>query len=151
MDTWSARSLALELMKQHGLVGWRFTFDHAKRRFGCCNYTRQTISLSRTLTLLNPEPEVRDTILHEIAHALTPRAGHGAAWRAMCVRVGARPTRCFTTNQVVTPPRRPAALQIGCPACGWWHDRHRRSTRKLVCRKCRTAVVYRKAAMNPAG
>ncbi len=32
-------------------------------------------------------------LLHEIAHALTPRDGHGPKWRAMCVRVGARPTR----------------------------------------------------------
>ena len=145
MDIWSARSLALDLMKRHGLSGWQFKFDHARRRFGCCNFTRRTISLSRPLTLLNHEPEVRDTILHEIAHALTPRDGHGAAWKAMCVRLGARPQRCFHSHEVVTPPRRPASLQIGCPSCGWWHDRHRRSTRRLVCRKCRTSVVYRPA------
>jgi len=130
-------------MREHGLAGWRFAFDHARRRFGCCNFTRKTISLSRPLTLLNTEDEVRDTILHEIAHALTPRAGHGPAWRAMCVRIGAKPQRCYTEQQVVAPPRRPAPLQIGCPRCDWWVDRHRRVTRKLVCRKCRTTIVCR--------
>jgi len=141
MDIDPARILALRLMREHGLIGWRFAFDHARRRFGCCNFTRKTISLSRPLTLLNTEDEVRDTILHEIAHALTPRAGHGPAWRAMCVRIGAKPQRCYTEQQVIAPPRRPAPLRIGCPQCDWWVDRHRRVTRKLVCRKCRTAIV----------
>ena len=143
VDIDPARILATTLMRQHGLVGWRFTFDHARRRFGCCKYARRTISLSRPLTLLNSEAEVRDTILHEIAHALTPGAGHGAKWKAMCAEVGARPTRCYRESEIVAPRRTPAPMQIGCPACGWWQDRRRRTGRKLVCRRCRAAVVFR--------
>lgn len=143
MDIDPARILALSLMKRHGLAGWRFAFDHARRRFGCCNFTRRTISLSRPLVLLNGEVEVRDTILHEIAHALTPRAGHGPAWKAMCVRVGAKPERCFKPHQVVTPPRRAAPMLIGCVACGWWSPRHKRTTRELVCKRCRAVIVFR--------
>jgi hypothetical protein len=127
-----ARHLAITLMARHGLAGWRFAFDHARRRFGSCQFGRKTITLSRYLT-----------ILHEIAHALCPHDGHGAAWKAMCRRIGAKPERCYQNGEVVTPPRRPAPWKIGCPRCGWWTDRHKRTSRKLVCRTCRSEVVYR--------
>ena len=110
-------------MAEHGLAGWTFAFDHARRRFGSCRFREKTITLSRHLTFLNNEEQVRDTILHEIAHALCPRDGHGQAWKAMCVRIGAKPERCYQAGEVVTPPRRPAPWKIGCPRCGWWTSR----------------------------
>jgi len=104
------------------------------------------ITLSRPLTLLNPIEQVRDTILHEIAHALTPGDGHGAKWKAACIAIGAKPVRCFVDPEVVTPARRPARYSIGCRACGWWSDRRRLTARQLVCRTCRQAVVYQDKA-----
>src|SRR5215210_5656070 len=97
MNLYEASYLAGDLMRQHGLLdaGWTFAFDHARRRFGKCDYTHRQITLSRTLALLNNLDEVRDTILHEIAHALCPDAGHGARWRATCRRIGAKPERCY--------------------------------------------------------
>ncbi len=132
-------------MRQHGLTDWTFRFDHARRRFGSCRPRSRRITLSRHLTLLNDEPQVRDTILHEIAHALTPGDGHGAKWKTKCRQLGAKPIRCYTDNEVLSPPRRPAPFQIGCPACKWWADRHRRTRRKLICRTCRKSVVIRDA------
>ena len=145
MNLYVARDLARTLMARHGLTGWAFRFDHARRRFGSCSTVRKRITLSRPLTLLNEEAEVRDTILHEIAHALAPGDGHGRAWKAACVRVGAKPVRCYTEATVVSPPRRAAPYQVGCPRCGWWQDRHRLTREKLVCRGCRTGVVFREA------
>jgi predicted SprT family Zn-dependent metalloprotease len=141
MNLYTARHLARSLMSEHGIGDWTFAFDHARRRFGSCQPTRKRITLSRMLTLLNEEPEVRDTILHEIAHALTPGDKHGPAWRAMCVRLGAKPVRCYTDETVTSPPRRVARFAIGCPRCNWSQPRYRRVTRKLVCRRCRTPVV----------
>src|SRR5436853_7647176 len=103
VNLYEAAHLARELLKQYGLHDWQFAFDHARRRFGRCDYTHRQITLSKTLTFLNPIEEVRDTILHEIAHALTPGANHGPRWRAMCRQIGARPARCFAEEQVVTP------------------------------------------------
>ena len=77
MNLFEASILARSLMSEHGLADWGFAFDHARRRFGACNYTRRRITLSRPLTLLNGIDEVRDTILHEIAHALCPGDKHG--------------------------------------------------------------------------
>ena len=115
--------------------GWRFRFDHARRRFGSCRYRQKLITLSRPLTILNPEEQVRDTLLHEIAHALTPGDGHGARWKRKCREIGARPQRCYTDASVLSPPRRPAPYQYGCPACDWWVERRRlMAGGRFVCR-----------------
>ncbi|HSV14163.1 MAG TPA: SprT-like domain-containing protein [Tepidisphaeraceae bacterium] len=145
MNLYEAAHLARELLKWHGLHDWQFAFDHARRRFGRCDYTHRRITLSRSLTFLNPVDEVRDTILHEIAHALTPGAKHGPRWRAKCRQIGARPVRCFTEAGVVTPPRGPARYAIGCPACNWWAERRRRPPRgrKYVCVRCRGKIACR--------
>lgn len=141
-----ARDLALRLMRKHGLVGWTFRFDHAKRRFGSCRPAQKLITLSRPLTLLNSVEEVRDTILHEIAHALEPTDGHGKRWRQACIRIGARPQRCFTENEVITPQRPAAACEMGCIRCDWWSDRRRLTISRYHCKYCGGTVFYREKA-----
>src|ERR1700760_1168305 len=98
-------------MHQHGLVGWTFRFDNARRRFGSCRYGSKLITLSRPLVYLNDVEQVRDTILHEIAHALAPGDKHGPRWRAACVKVGAIPKRCYTDDAVRSPPRAAARFK----------------------------------------
>jgi predicted SprT family Zn-dependent metalloprotease len=150
MDLVRARWLAYMLLAQHGLGDWKFEFDHARRRFGCCHISRKKITLSRPLTLLNDEPEVRDTLLHEIAHALEPTDGHGPRWRAACVRVGAKPVRCYTDKTVRSPARPPAKLVMTCEVCQWVVPRQRQPKRRAICRKCRTPVTIRAASGIPA-
>ena len=133
MDLPAAKTLALTLMAQHGLNGWRFAFDQAKRRMGSCHYGKRQISLSRHLTLLNDEATVRDTILHEIAHALTPGAKHGPAWRAVCQQIGARPSATVESHEVNIPA---PTYYLVCSHCGTKIPRYRRSRRRLVCRSC---------------
>ncbi len=143
MQPIDARNLAWELMRRHGLIGWSFKFDHARRRFGSCRSRSKLITLSRPLTMLNGEAEVRDTLLHEIAHALTPGDGHGAKWKAKCVVIGARPQRCYTEESVVSPARKAAPYEWGCVACNWWVQRRRLTRSRYVCGKCRGKLVYR--------
>ena len=146
MNLYLAQRLAHELMKQHGLSDWTFRFDRARRRFGSCQPRSKTLTLSRTLAFLNSETEVRDTILHEIAHALTPRDGHGIQWKRKCIEIGARPERCYRAAKVVTPALAPAPYGIGCPACGWWVDCRRLARKRLICKSCRGHVVYQHRA-----
>jgi hypothetical protein len=72
MNLIKTEKLANELLKKHGLInkGWRFEFDNAPRRFGCCKYRSKRITLSKKLTELNDEENVLDTILHEMAHLI---------------------------------------------------------------------------------
>lgn len=99
MDLNAATAMAHDLLHRHGLTdgGWRFRFDRATRRLGQCDYTRRTISLSRAITLASNEDEVRQTLLHEVAHALVGHAtGHGAAWKRMARSIGYTGERCAT-------------------------------------------------------
>ena len=90
------RQLALDLMAHHGLVGWSFHFNRCKTSLGLCVYHRRIIELSIYLVERdNSAEEIRDTILHEIAHALVgARHGHDRVWKRKCVEIGARPMRC---------------------------------------------------------
>ena len=107
MNTDDAKKLANELMDTHlGLNrDWVFRFDNANKRFGCCRYGDRTITLSRNLTEVNALTEVKNTILHEIAHALAGRAaGHGPTWQAIARRIGSDGKRCYS-NATVQPSK----------------------------------------------
>lgn len=136
MTLGDARALAETLMARHALAGWTFAFDRARRRLGSCQPGRHRITLSAPLTRLNHEAVIRDTVLHEIAHALTPGAGHGPAWRAACLRVGAKPERCAADGDVVLPP---APYALVCDRCGSHYARFRRTRGRYVCGHCRSA------------
>jgi predicted SprT family Zn-dependent metalloprotease len=136
MDLAAAQQLAHQLMQQHGLHGWSFRFDHARRRLGACHYTTHTITLSRHLARINSEAVVRDTILHEIAHALTPGGRHGAAWRARARAIGANPKACADADEVELPA---APFDLVCDRCGTRVARYRRSRQRYVCRSCYAA------------
>jgi predicted SprT family Zn-dependent metalloprotease len=134
-----ARELATQLMAQHGLTEWQFVFNANKRRAGVCRYPVRgrpgRIALSKHYVLRNPADEVRDTILHEIAHALVGSGhGHDEVWKARCVAVGARPERCY--GEAVEMPK--GKWRATCGGCGKEHDRHRRPKRLTGwhCRAC---------------
>jgi len=129
-----AESLSRQLLVAHGLADWSFAFNRRKRALGLCLYDARRIELSRYFVIAHDQPAVRDTILHEIAHALAGRtAGHGPRWKAICCRIGATPERCA-----------PAALmpdgdwRATCPHCGRHYSRHHRPRRhcNYSCRAC---------------
>jgi predicted SprT family Zn-dependent metalloprotease len=127
-----AQRLAEDLLRLHKLwPGWSFAFDHSKIRFGKCNYGKRQISLSRHLVQLNDETQVRETILHEIAHALAPRgAGHGPIWKSLARSIGCTGQRCYGDD--VRRPR--PKYKATCPACKRVIYRHRRTV--IACGRC---------------
>jgi predicted SprT family Zn-dependent metalloprotease len=96
------RQLAQQLLAQHGdpslaEQGWTFEFSNKRREIGTCRYNNKVINVSKWYIDSHPD-QIKDTILHEIAHALTferygGNHGHNHAWRMMCIEVGANPTR----------------------------------------------------------
>jgi len=132
MELTEAHSLATDLMTHHGLTGWRLTFDNAKTRAGVCRPGRREIGLSRVLTALHAESEVRDTVLHEIAHAVVgAEHGHDSVWRAQAQAIGCTGTRCVPESAA----RADAPWSGFCPAGHEFH-RHRRPTRVMSCSRC---------------
>ena len=117
-------------------VRWHFAFDSARLQFGCCHYATKKITLSRALVEINNEQQVRDTILHEIAHALCPtRADHGPIWKAMAIAVGAKPERCYSLKDVATLTYKWRWL---CPRCGAEETviQHRAPDGEKMCMAC---------------
>jgi hypothetical protein len=81
---------AHEMMTHHITEsGWSFGFDHAKMRAGLCDFKKKRISVSRYLAARYDDDEVRQILLHEIAHALAgSKAGHGPKWRTIAKQIG---------------------------------------------------------------
>ena len=135
MDIFQANKIGLELMEKHGLTarGWKFQMDSAKRRFGVCKHRTKVISISVNLTRLNPEEQVTDTILHEIAHALVgPKQGHGPVWKAKAIEIGCKPERCYGRD-VVRPKGNYEAI---CGSCGYVFIRIKKPRTDYSCNYC---------------
>lgn len=88
MNLVKAELLAKKLIAEHLDPEWTFKFSHAKKWLGICDYGKKEIRLSEIHTSKSPEEDVLDTILHEIAHALTPGAGHGPIWKHVAKSIG---------------------------------------------------------------
>jgi predicted SprT family Zn-dependent metalloprotease len=118
----AAEQLARNLLAVHGLHDWSFAFNRSKTNMGLCRYGACTIELSLHFVERNAAEVICDTLLHEIAHALAGQAaGHGTLWRAICLRIGARPARLSFDCDM--PEGR---WQATCGGCGRLHHRHRR-------------------------
>ncbi len=129
-------TLARELMANHGLNPWSFQFDNGTKRAGCCDYANQVISLSYEYVKHAGEHAIRNTILHEIAHALVGRAHHhDAVWRAKAIDLGCSGERCHDVQ--FTPPRYIMKCENNC-----WTATAERRRRGRICKKCKGEVVY---------
>ena len=142
MELQAAKTLALRLMNEHGLLEsrWTFTFDNAIRRFGSCQYRGRRITLSKKLVSINDEARVRNTILHEIAHALTPGHHHDSVWQRMAISIGCDGERCYDSKEVSTPETR----YVGTCPNGHTHKRS-----KLTDRSSRSSCGRCSSSYNP--
>ncbi|UNX55037.1 SprT-like domain-containing protein [Georgenia sp. TF02-10] len=132
MELAEVRRMGTALLAEHGLAGWRVALDGARVRAGSCRYAERTITLSRHLMALYDDAQVRETLLHEIAHALVgPEHGHDAVWRAKARAIGSTASRTVAAYA----PQVPAPWRGTCPR-GHVTDRHRRPVRPASCSRC---------------
>ena len=128
-------------------LGYTFKFDSAKRRFGCCNYSRKTISLSKHMCEVNLhqiEGKIKDTILHELAHAFSfhlygfEGKGHGYKWQNVARQIGSDAKRCFSYSDFGGLNKPQSKYSHVCPTCGNETPVHRKPKRTYACGKCCT-------------
>jgi predicted SprT family Zn-dependent metalloprotease len=105
MTTTDALELARRLLAQHQLTHINVTLSKTKNALGRCffrNGNPVKIDLSTYWVNALSAEEIKDTILHEIAHAIAGhQAGHGEAWKRVCRRIGANPNRVASIPQQV--------------------------------------------------
>jgi len=132
MDMNEAQALTIRLMNDHGIwqQGWRFGWMNGKRIMGMVrervrDFVRtKTLLLSRHMVRLNDESVVRNTILHEIAHAIAGLDnGHNYVWKAVCIAVGANPERCANPAKVNQVKHK---YQVACQCCNHVLSAHHR-------------------------
>ena len=129
-------ALATPLLEQHA-PGWVFAFDRATKRAGSCNYTTKTITVSKEYALKVPDANLRNTLLHELAHAITgPRTGHGPVWKSTAVRIGCTGDRCHAVAFS------PTKYSVACPCKVTYMNRvHKYTQPGVVCSVCKQPLV----------
>ena len=110
----AVRVLCEGIMRTHGLItddstkNWTAVFStRAKARAGLTTFATRTIDITQEYAVRVDEAELRNTILHECAHALVGPGPptHGAVWRAKALAMGCNGERCHNVTFTPLHPR----------------------------------------------
>lgn len=142
MDRNTALKYMRERLDSNGLSDWGCRINPNEfGPLGYCSHKDKCIILNGHSVDIHPDYEVKDTINHEVAHALTPNdRKHGAEWQAMAIKLGATPAACsefdldpklidairsgatieYTVEETIIrkPKYTVTRLQDKCPDCG---------------------------------
>lgn len=122
-----AERIGKELMQQHQLNNWQLQFNKSEKHLGQCWYDSKVIAISVFLLNSREEAEFRDTMLHEIAHALVGPVGHNDTWKAKALELGCTSSVCghmsidnARSSSVAETKKKVhiAPLSKTCPICG---------------------------------
>jgi predicted SprT family Zn-dependent metalloprotease len=93
--------LANFYLNQAGLTGWKIAFSNAAGRGGSCSYKTKTLRFSRLYMKASTEAGTRNTITHEVAHAIAGSGhGHDAVWKRIHKSMGGTGQTTVAESQV---------------------------------------------------
>ena len=127
-------------------IGWFFKgFNKSVRRLGLCTWSIEGkyISLSRKMTELRGEKEVRQTILHEIAHAIDfeirGKSCHDIFWKNISRSIGYKGERTvkITNNIKLAIYKWVGICKEHGLLCGWT----RKPNNDKICCKCEKPIL----------
>jgi superfamily II DNA or RNA helicase len=143
MERHIATKLLRDELDKYNLNSWSIRLNQSDntKYFGFCSHKDECIILSSHYIDQFPEPEVLNTIRHEVAHAICgPRNGHNEIWEAKAreigctsvapcssfslspavidaIRSGADVEITFETETIHRPKYKITLLQDKCPVC----------------------------------
>ena len=123
---------------------WKLT--DTKNVFGVCHYGSGTIDISRQVAKFHDEDKVLDTCIHELCHALAPRAGHKGLWKVITSRVnrkyGMSLQRCYSASEEQKAiGSNGNKYVVTCDGCGGT-SAYKKRTKRLVEMKNHTNNCY---------
>ena len=137
------RVLATELKNKHNeLLNWNISFNKRKKAFGVCDYRNKEISFSSLLIPFMSNEATTDTIIHEIAHALTKGHNHDKVWECMCIVLGGSGKRVGDYNKFENGENGKIEFSennfkytLTCPICGYKSYLNRKPKNNHSCGK----------------
>lgn len=137
MNKQQVTDIANNLLVEHDLEDWSFQFNSAKRRLGYCYYTGKIISISKHMLDL-PDEKIKNTLLHEVAHALAGiDAGHSYCWKRVARSLGCDAKTASSTGMSVH-----RKWKWNCVDCEREGKSHRKF-RKHICGRCRGKLRWK--------
>jgi predicted SprT family Zn-dependent metalloprotease len=103
MNIQECEKLVNELLQKYSLDGWKLQWKKRLTNWstaGACSNRKKLILLQPIYVEKNSIANVTNTILHEIAHALTPNHGHNKFWKRKAIEIGCIGSRTYS-NEVI--------------------------------------------------
>lgn len=138
-----ARLIISRLVVQHGVGNYGIDFVQKGRKrasVASCDWALKRLSFVIHYATHLTDEDFVGTVLHEIAHALTPGHGHDRTFRNMCYRIGGQPDA--KTDYSYASAVAPTFLQkkinyiYKCPACANEMKTTKKLKRSYSCGKC---------------
>jgi ribosomal protein S27E len=80
---------------------------------------------------------IKDTLIHEIAHALTKGHRHDWVWRRKCIELGGDGKATHTSDEkLIDSVELQSKYILTCPCCGNKTRIHRKPKREYSCSIC---------------
>lgn len=93
------KELFNELKEEYDLDGWKFELGRGYRTSGYCSDMSKTIRISKHLIEQEEFDVFKNTIFHEIAHAIVgTKNHHNNLWREKFIELGGNGRRCSNYN-----------------------------------------------------
>jgi len=88
------KQMTFDLMEKYELKNYKFRFGYSRKSLGSCS--RNTITIQLNFALNGKISVIKNTILHEIAHALLPFGiRHRIEWQNKARELGVTWTRTY--------------------------------------------------------
>lgn len=133
------RDETFKLLTENGLQGWKVRFNpRLTRALGRCIPSQKTIEYQPRYMQQNDWEQVRTTVLHEVAHAISCTkygrfgGGHGAQWARIARELGLENPSAINTTAKLT--KKFTGTCDGCKET-WQRDRQMHGAMHPTCRR----------------